>query len=131
MTRPATLVDRLPESWTIVEGDATRIDGDRVDLGTVEPRGGPIVRTYFAEAPTTSGRYEFGPARDEATVDGASAMAQVGGTDTNTVADADQNDPASGPETGTGDDGAAGDAGGFGDPPVETPDIDDATDAGA
>ena len=94
------------------------------------------MRTYFAEAPSTTGRYEFGPARVEGAADGASATAQVGGTDSNTVAGADQNDPASGPETGTGGDGAAGDGaasddGGVGDPPVETPDIDDATDAGA
>jgi len=135
VTRPARLVDRLPEAWTVESDNASRIDGGRVDLGTVEPRGGPIVRTYFAEAPPTTGRYEFGPARVEGAADGASATAQVGGTDTNTVAGADQNDPASGPETGTGDDGAAGDGavgdgGSVGDP-VETPDIDDATDAGA
>jgi hypothetical protein len=104
VTRPARLVDRLPEAWTVESDNASRIDGDRVDLGTVEPRGGPIVRTYFAEAPSTTGRYEFGPARVEATADGASATAQVGGTDTNTVAGADQNDPvgSAGP---TGDDG--------------------------
>ena len=90
------------------------------------------MRTYLAEAPSTTGRYEFGPARVEATADGAMETAQVGGTDTNTVAGADRNDPASGPETGTGgDDGAAGEGGSVGDPPVETPDIDDATDAGS
>jgi hypothetical protein len=104
VTRPARLVDRLPEAWTVESDNASRIDGDRVDLGTVEPRGGPIVRTYFAEAPSTTGRYEFGPARVEATADGATETAQVGGTDTNTVAGADQNDPvgSAGP---TGDDG--------------------------
>jgi len=90
------------------------------------------VRTYFAEAPSTTGRYEFGPARVEGAAGGATETAQVGGTDRNTVAGVDRNDPASGPETGTGgDDGAAGEGGSVGDPPVETPDIDDATDAGA
>ena len=90
------------------------------------------MRTYFAEAPSTTGRYEFGPARVEATADGASATAQVGGTDSNTVVGANQNDPVSGPETGTGgDDGAADEGGNVGNPPVETPDIDNATDTGA
>jgi len=90
------------------------------------------VRTYFAEAPSTTDCYEFGPTRVEATADGATETAQVGGTDSNTVAGVDRNDPVSGPETGTGgDDGAADEGGSVGDPPVETPDIDDTTDAGA
>ena len=87
---------------------------------------------YFAEAPSTTGRYEFGPARVEATADGATETAQVGGTDTDTVVGADRNDPTGGPEAETGgDDGAAGEGGGVGDLPVETPNIDDATDAGS
>ena len=88
------------------------------------------MRTYFAEAPSTTGRYEFGPTRVEATADGATQTAQVGGTDSSTVAGADRNDPTGGPEAETGgDDGAAGEGGDVGDPPVETPDVDDATDA--
>ena len=78
----------------------------------------------------TTGRYEFRLARIEATADGTTETAQVEGTDSNTVVGVDRNDPASGPEAGTGDDGAAGEGGSVGDPPVETPDIDDATDAG-
>ena len=86
------------------------------------------MRTYFAETPSTTGRYEFGPAR----VEGATERPRSGGTDRNTVAGVDRNDPVSGPEAGTGgDDGAADEGGSVGDPPVETPDIDDATDAGA
>ena len=82
--------------------------------------------------PSTTGRYEFGPARLEGAADGASATAQAGETDSNAVAGVDRNDPTSGPEAGTGgDDGAAGEGGGVGDPPVETPDVDDATDAGS
>ena len=90
------------------------------------------MRTYFAEAPSTTGRYEFGPARMEGAADGATETAQVRGTDSNTVAGVDRNDLASGPETGTGgDDGAAGEGGSVGDLPVEMPDVDDATDAGS
>jgi len=91
VTRPATLVDRLPAAWTIVEGDAGRLDGERVDLGPVEPRGGPVVRTCFAEAPseaTATGDTEFGPA--EAVTD--DQIAQVGGTDTNAAVGVDQSD---------------------------------------
>jgi hypothetical protein len=93
VTRPARLVDRLPEAWTVVSDNASRIDGNRVDLGPVEPRGGPIVRTYFAEAPsgaTATGDYEFGPAEVATAED--DQVAQVGGTDTNAVVGVDQND---------------------------------------
>ena len=50
--------------------------------------------------------------------------------DTDTVAGADRNDPTGGPDAAPGgDSGAAGEGGGVGDLPVETPDVDAATDA--
>ena len=103
----ATITDTVPGSWEVKEnfGDVTAVegagDGDgekTVVLGTVnasEAKQGSdeesVTRTYFAEAPDSTGQYTFGPAVTRAVdADAAkNATAQVAGTDTNTVGGVD------------------------------------------
>jgi hypothetical protein len=65
--------DRLPDGWSVVGGGGTR-EGEHVvfDLGT----GG--TGTYFAEAPTESGSYTFGPV--EISSDGGATWHTLGST---------------------------------------------------
>ena len=135
----AAVADAVPDGWTVLDAGDAENPGDvaTVELGTVprtelEGADGGVTKTYFVEAPESTGRYTSGPATATAVASERGVdpeTVEFAGTDTNTVAGVDQNDPvgSAGP---TGDDGTAGDGGGVGDP-VETPDIDDATDAGA
>ena len=107
LSHDATITDTVPGSWEVKEnfGDVTAVegagDGDgekTVVLGTVnasETKQGndeeSVTRTYFAEAPDSTGQYTFGPAVARAVDADAvkNATAQVAGTDTNTVGGVD------------------------------------------
>jgi hypothetical protein len=101
LTDEVRLLDSSP--WTVdtAYGDAESYDPEtgEVDLGTVTASDLPVTRAYFAEAPDTTGRYGFGPARAKA-VDPAdfsddpdrtqgSTEEDISGTDVNTVVGAD------------------------------------------
>ncbi|WP_255198768.1 S8 family serine peptidase [Halorarius litoreus] len=98
-TDEVRITDQLPTDWTLAGfGDVETRNGTELDFGTVtagEVRDGGVTKEYFAEAPSSTGRYEFGAASVEL-VDGAveglrGDEATFGGTDTNTVVGADQN----------------------------------------
>ena len=102
LTDEVRLLDSCP--WEVDEtfGDVQSVDGNTVDLGTVsteELEDDPVTRSYFAEAPDTTGRYAFGPAEAEAIApedfsddpdrEQGSTDEEFGGTDTNTVVGVD------------------------------------------
>jgi hypothetical protein len=95
-----TITDEVPDGWTVEEefGDVESVEDGVVDLGTVTPADvdgdASVSRTYFVEAPEgtgNTGRYTFGPAEAEATIDGETVTDEVAGTDTNTVVGASTN----------------------------------------
>ena len=129
----AAVADAVPDGWTVLDAGDAKNPGDvaTVELGTVtrtelEAADGGVTKTYFVEAPESTGQYTSGPATATAVASERGVdpeTVEFAGTDTNTVAGVDQNDPV-------GSAGPTSDGGSVGDP-VETPDIDDATDAGA
>lgn len=118
--------DVIPESWSVEGGDGEDVgaadgqveapDGTKlVELGEVSnlvnvDAFGPATFDYFVEAPNSTGRYTFGPAR-AAMIAGAASefsneVATFGGTDDNVVVGVDQNDP--GASVPVGDSGSSG-----------------------
>jgi subtilisin family serine protease len=111
---PVELSDRVPLGWTVDEryGDVVAVEDrngyQKVVLGDVSQDAladGSVSRTFFVEAPTATGEYEFGPARVEAPADADlredGYTAEFGGTDTNYVVGVDQTDPAGSAQEGT------------------------------
>jgi hypothetical protein len=98
--REATVKITDESPWKVHVGrlDAKDQEGDTVVLedATVGEVEEGLTREYFAEAPETTGSYEFGEARvvlgEHPDVDNTEDA--FGGTDTNYVVGADQNDPA-------------------------------------
>ncbi|WP_255151233.1 S8 family serine peptidase [Halorarius halobius] len=86
------LYDESPWALTEFGNDGVSRDPDtgEVSLGTVKAediKSGEVVRSYFVEAPSSSGQYTFGPASVEidAEADLKGTTATYGGTETNVV----------------------------------------------
>lgn len=77
----ATVRDRIPFDWEVVAGDSSRTyteNGNRyVEFDAVASAG--ETRTYFIEAPGSTGQYDFGPA--EARLDSEDDFIRVIGAD--------------------------------------------------
>ncbi|WP_266074806.1 S8 family serine peptidase [Haladaptatus caseinilyticus] len=77
--------DRVPFDWDVVGGDAHTVytdDGARY-VEFTDPASVGETRTYFIEAPDSTGQYEFGPA--EARPADAGAFRTLTGSEANTV----------------------------------------------
>lgn len=88
----ALVRDRIPFGWTVVGGDAATVytdDGYRY-VEFDEPASAGETRTYFIEAPDSTGTYEFGPA-EARPANGSGAWMRISGTETNDVAGVDTN----------------------------------------
>ncbi|WP_338727030.1 S8 family serine peptidase [Haladaptatus sp. DJG-WS-42] len=97
-TGAAFVRDAIPFDWTLVGGDDAEVyteDGTRYveftePVGAVEDGDDPVTRTYFLEAPDSTGSYEFGPAEATAAFDEVRTVTLTG-TDSNTVGGVDTN----------------------------------------
>ncbi|WP_154019030.1 S8 family serine peptidase [Halococcus agarilyticus] len=82
--------DTIPFGWEIVAGDSATTyteDGERfVEFDA--PASAGETRTYFAEAPGSTGNDEFGPGQVQA-ADGSTVFVDVTDTETNTVGGVD------------------------------------------
>ncbi|WP_276245653.1 S8 family serine peptidase [Haladaptatus sp. YSMS36] len=95
-TGSAFVRDAIPFDWTLVGGDDATVyteDGTRYveftnPVGTVGEGDHPVTRTYFLEAPDSTGTYEFGPAEAISTFDESKSVTLTG-TDGNTVGGVD------------------------------------------
>ena len=86
----AVVRDTIPFGWEIVAGDSHTTyteDGERfIQFDAAASAGG--TRTYFAEAPGSTGAYEFGPGRGQA-ADGSTVFFDITDTETNAVGGVD------------------------------------------
>ena len=82
----AVVRDTIPFDWEIVAGDSHTVyteDGERfIEFDAAASAG--ETRTYFAEAPDSTGSYEFGPGQAR-TADGDTVFFDVTDTETNEV----------------------------------------------
>ena len=86
----AVVRDTIPFGWEIVAGDSHTTyteDGERfIEFDAAASAGG--TRTYFAEAPGSTGAYEFGPGQGQA-ADGSTVFFGITDTETNAVGGVD------------------------------------------
>ena len=86
----AVVRDTIPFGWEIVAGDSHTTyteDGERFIQFDAAASAGET-RTYFAEAPGSTGAYEFGPGRGQA-ANGSTVFFDITDTETNAVGGVD------------------------------------------